>query len=158
MRTDHKPLPAVKADPSWRVAIIHSSFYPEEVGTLVAGAREALIAAGIDAKNVTDYPVSGSFEIPLIGAVLAQEKKADALIGLGIIVEGETHHARLIAGETARGIMDVQVTHGMPFAFEVLYVKKLSQAKVRSAGSHNKGGEAARAVLHSLAQIAGTRE
>ena len=68
------PLPLTgRADPSWRIAIIHSSFYPEDVGRLVDGAREALIAAGIDAKNVTEFPVSGSFEIPLIGAVLAQE-------------------------------------------------------------------------------------
>ena len=112
-----------------------------------------LLKAGVPSKNIRAIPVPGSFEIPLLGAVLAQEKKADALIGLGIIVEGETHHADLLARETARGIMDVQVQYAIPFAFEVLYVKKLSQAKIRSTGAENKGEEAARAVLHSLAQI-----
>src|SRR3990167_6676148 len=94
------PLPVAKnADPSWRVAIVHSSFYPETVGRLVEGARETLIVAGIDPKNVTIHPVTGSFEIPLLGSVLAREKKVDALIGIGIIVDGETHHAELVARE-----------------------------------------------------------
>jgi len=145
---------AENVDPSWLIGIIHSSFYPEEVSTLVAGAKQVLLESGIPSENIADYPAPGSFEIPLLGSVLAREEKADALSGLGIIVEGETHHADLIAKETARGIMDVQVHCGIPFAFEVLYVKKLSQAKVRSAGVRNKGGEAARSVLHSLAQIA----
>ena len=140
-------------DPSWRIAIVHSSYYPEEVLKLISGATQALIDAGIPEKNIAVHSTSGCFEIPLLGSVIAQQKKADALIGLGIIVEGETYHADLVARETARGIMDVQVRHGMPFAFEILYVKKLSQAKVRSAGSQNKGGEAARTALHSLAEI-----
>jgi len=81
-------------------------------------------------------------------------KKADALIGLGIIVEGETYHGEILARETARGIMDVQLQSHIPFAYEVLYVKTLEQAKERSMGADNKGGEAARAVLQSLAEIA----
>lgn len=147
----------VPTDPSWRIAIIHSSFYPEEVGKLVAGAKQVLLEAGIPFGNIADYPVPGSFEIPLLGSVIAWGKKADALIGLGIIVEGETNHAELIARETVRGVMDVQLSCGVPFAFEVLYVKNLAQAKVRASGSLNRGGEAARSVLHSLAQIAKVR-
>lgn len=120
---------------------------------MVACAKQALLEAGVAKENIREYPVRGSFEIPLIGSALARGNKADALIGLGIIVEGETHHAGLIARETARGIMEVQVAYGVPFAFEVLYVKKLAQAKVRSAGAENKGAEAATSAIHSLAQI-----
>lgn len=156
MRQSSQP-PAERADPSWRIGIVHSSFYPLEVGKLVAGAKQELLEAGVAPDNIRDYPVCGSFEIPLIGSILAREKKADALIGLGIIIEGETRHAELIARETSRGIMEVQIIHGVPFAFEVLYVKNLAQAKVRSTGTENKGGEAARTALHSLAQIAKVR-
>lgn len=140
-------------DPQWRIGIVYSSFYTEEVERLVAGAEQVLLKAGIKAGNITEHPVAGSFEIPLLGSILAHEKKVDALIGIGIIVEGETHHAELLARESARGIMDVQVTYGIPFAFEVLYVKKLRDAALRASGADNKGAEAARAVLHSLAQI-----
>ncbi len=144
---------SIRVDPQWRIGIVYSSFYEDEIDQLVKGAREVLLKAGIKAANITEYPAAGSFELPLIGMTLAKAKKADALIGIGIIVEGQTHHAELLARESARGIMDVQVKYGIPFAFEVLYVKKLRHAKARSRGAENKGGEAARAVLHSLAQI-----
>ncbi len=157
MRTDHTPVQVLKADPSWRIGIVFSSFYSDEVGMLVDGAKKSLLAAGIKEKNITEHPVAGSFEIPLIGMQLIWEKKVDALIGIGIIVEGETHHAELLARESARGIMDVQIRYGIPFAFEILHVKNLKQATVRSSGSDNKGEEAARAVLHSLAEIAKLR-
>ena len=156
MRTEHTSQ-ADTVDPSWRVGIVHSSLYEEEIAALVDSARHALIDGGLKSQNITEHPVAGSFEIPLIGCILAREKNVDALIGMGIIVEGETHHAELLARETARGIMDVQIRYGIPFAFEVLYVKDLSQAKTRSRGVDNKGGEAARAVLYSLAEISKLR-
>lgn len=137
----------------WRIGIVRSSYYKEEIDALAAGAAEVLIEAGIPAKNITMHPAPGSFEIPLIGAALAAAKKVDALIGLGIIVEGETHHAALLAEQAARGIMDVQTEYRVPFAFEVLYVKHLADAQARAQGEGNKGREAARAVLHSLAEL-----
>ncbi len=140
-------------DPAWRIGIIHSSYYKEEIDALVAGAVEVLTAAGVPASNISVHPAPGSFEIPLLGAALADAKKVDALIGLGIIVEGEPQHARLLAENVARGIMDVQVRAGIPFAFEVLYVSSLKQAQERARGDVNKGAEAARAVLHSLAEL-----
>ncbi len=121
------------------------------------GARSFLEQSGIPSANISDHPVAGSFEIPLIGKLLADAGAVDALIGLGIIVEGETHHARLLADATAAGMMRIQLEQGMPFAFEVLYVDELAQAVARSAASGNKGEEAAYAVLHSLMQLKAIR-
>lgn len=140
-------------DKSWRIAVIHSTYYEEEIDALIKGVTEVLTAAGIPEGNISLHPAAGSFEIPLLGGAVAKAKKADAMIGLGIIVEGETQHARLLAEQTARGIMDVQLQYGIPFAFEVLYVKSLKQAQERTHGERNKGREAARAVLHSLSEL-----
>ncbi len=141
------------AQPSWRIGIVYSSFYKTEIDSMVKAAVETLVQASIPAGNISRHEAAGSFEIPLIGAALAKAKKADALIALGIIVEGETHHARLLAEQAARGIMDVQLTYHIPFAFEVLYVRTLRDARGRSSGKHNKGAEAALAVLYSLAEL-----
>lgn len=137
-------------DPSWRIGIVASSFYKKEIDALTQGARHLLEESGVQSENITEYPVPGSFEVPLIGAALAEAGKVDALIGFGIIVEGETHHAQLLAEQAARGIMDVQLKYQIPFAFEVLYVESIQQAQERSVF---KGKEAARAVLYSLAQL-----
>lgn len=156
MRPPAPPAPP-QADSSWRIGIVYSSFYKEEVEALRDAARDALLEAGIAAQNLSLHPVAGSFEVPLIGGLLAQAGAVDALIGLGIIVEGETHHAALLADQTAAGIMRVQIDHGIPFAFEVLHVDDIGQARERAAGSSNKGREAAYAVLHSLAQLKAIR-
>lgn len=149
MQTDQTlPLPA-RISSGWRIGIVHSQYYPEVVSKLIEGAQKVLEEAGIARGNVRTYAVPGSFEIPLIGAALIAAKEVDALIAFGVIVEGETHHAELIAGEAARAIMDLQVRNRIPFAFEILYVKNLEQARARA----DRGAEAARAVLHALALI-----
>lgn len=138
-----------KIDPAWRIGIVCSSFYKEEMDQLTKSAVSALTAAGIPQKNITLHPAAGSFEVPLIGRELAEQKAVDALIGLGIIVEGDTHHAALLATESARGIMDVQMRYGLPFAFEILYVDTLTLAQERL----KKGEEAAYAVLQTLQEL-----
>lgn len=134
---------------SWRIGIVHASFHKEEVRHLVQGAADALAQAGIEPNHIKKYPVFGSFEIPLVGAQLAASNEVDALIGIGIIVEGETHHAELIARAAVQGIMDVQVTHHIPFAFEILYVDDIAKARLRIG----RGADAARSALHSLALL-----
>ncbi|MEK7563022.1 MAG: riboflavin synthase [Patescibacteria group bacterium] len=129
-----------------RVGIVYSQWYPEIVDVLRASAIREFMKQGIAEGNISEHPSPGSFEIPLIGRNLAQEESVDALIALGVIVEGETHHADLIAREAARGCMDIQVHYGIPFGFEILYVDDIALAQAR----RERGEEAARAVLAVL--------
>lgn len=129
-----------------RIGIVYSQWYPEIVELLRASAIREFVKQGIAEGNISEHPSPGSFEIPLIGRNLAQEESVDALIALGVIVEGETHHADLIAREAARGCMDIQVHYGIPFGFEILYVDDIALAQAR----RERGEEAARAVLAVL--------
>ena len=138
------------ADPSWRIGVVYSDFYKEEMQTMVEATVSTLMEAGVPEENIQLHPVPGAFEIPLIGRRLTEYKAVDALIGLGIVVEGETHHARLVAENSARGMMDIQTKYGMPFVNEVLYVDTLNLAKERL----KKGEDAARTALESLALLA----
>ncbi len=142
-------LPA-SVDPSWKIGIVASTWHREVVDALVQGAVSLLQSAGIDRANITVHDAPGSFEIPLIGTALAKTNRVDAMLGFGVIVEGETHHARLLAESVASGMMAIQTQELIPFAFEVLYVDTLDQAIARTKGKENKGIEAARSVLWSL--------
>ncbi len=153
MKKEHTLMLPAHVDSNWRIGIVASSYYKEEIDGLIEGARKTLVDAGISDANITVYPAPGSFEIPLIGAALAEEEKVDALIGFGIIVEGDTHHARLLAEAATQGIMETQLTYHIPFAFEVLYVNNIEDARARCFGDASKGIEAALAVLHSLSAI-----
>ena len=151
MKTGKKSQIPEKTDPNWKIGIVYSTYYEDEINSLVECAKKTFNDAGI--SSVALHPVAGSFEIPLIGAGLANEGAIDALVGFGIIIKGETEHADHIARETARGIMDVQTKFGIPFAYEVLHVNSLKEAQERCSDDNNKGREAACTVLHSLAEL-----
>jgi 6,7-dimethyl-8-ribityllumazine synthase len=136
----------VKASPQWRIGIVYSQWYPEIVDALRESAVQELMKHGISEDHITQHASPGSFEIPLIGRNLAEKKSVDALIALGVIVQGETHHADLIATEVARGCMEVQLRYGIPFGFEVLYVDDISLAQAR----RERGEEAAKVVISVL--------
>jgi len=140
-------------DPKWRVGIVYAPYYKEETESMVNAAKDMLLASGLPAENILLHEAPGSWEVPLIGRALVQAGKVDALIGFGIIVQGDTKHAEMLADGVVQGMMDVQIRFGLPFAFEVLYVNYIEQARARAFGEHNKGKEAAAAVLQTLVTL-----
>lgn len=136
---------------SWKIGIITSMWHRDILDAMVDTAKQTLIDSGISPSNISFHDAPGSFEVPLIGSALMEH--VDALIGFGIILQGETKHAEALAATTAQAMMDLQVRHKKPFAFEILHVMNIEQAKERAIGPHNKGFEAARAVLWSLSEL-----
>jgi 6,7-dimethyl-8-ribityllumazine synthase len=132
-----------------RVLIVESGYYEDIAGMLLAGAKRALDAAGVDYDVVT---VPGALEIPqamvmvLSSAVGAESY--DGLVALGCVIRGETSHYDIVAGESARALMDIGVNQEIPVGNGILSVDSAAQAKVRAAlDGGDKGGAAARAVL-----------
>ncbi len=54
-------------------------------------------------------------------------------MALGAVIRGETYHFEVVANESARGILDVQLETGMPVANGVLTTETEEQAKARAA-------------------------
>ncbi len=130
-----------------RVGIAVADFNSDITAKLLAGALAALADAGVQKKNITVMHVPGSFELPLACQKLAETGKFDALIALGCVIKGETDHYYYVAGEAARGIMDVMLKFSIPIGFGVLTTNTLKQAEERSGKNANAGAAAARAAL-----------
>lgn len=127
-----------------RIAIVVSRFNEEITKRLLAGAERTLVERGVLRKDTNTVWVPGTFEIPVVLQKLARQKKFDALIALGAVIRGETPHFEYVAGEAARGIMQVSLQEGIPIAFGVLTTNTVRQALDRAGGRHgNKGEEAA---------------
>lgn len=93
-------------------------------------------------------PAPGSFEIPLLVKSLAELDRYNAIIALGVLIQGETAHATLVAQAVTNALMDISLTHHVPVIHEVLLVENESQARVRCMeGEINRGLEAARAAV-----------
>lgn len=135
-------------------AIIASQYHPELVGALVEHTKAELQAMSTGFV-VTVYEVPGAFEIPLAVSEVAARGGIDAIIALGVIIEGQTSHASLIAQTVTASLQQIALNTRIPVIHEVLSVKNEEQARVRCLGEEiNRGTEAARVAVQ-MAQVLG---
>jgi 6,7-dimethyl-8-ribityllumazine synthase len=130
-----------------KVLVVEAPYYRHIAEELARGAIAALEAAGAAHERIA---VPGAFEIP--GAILfasqAKGKRFDGYVALGCVIRGETTHYDYVCQESARGLQDLVLTHGLAIGFGILTVENEAQAVARAAvNGRNKGGEAARACL-----------
>lgn len=134
-----------------RFAIVAARFYNELAAQLVDGAKRALRDCGVDDGAVDVFEVPGCFELPLACRNLFETQRYHALVALGVVVRGDTPHFEFVAGECARGIMDVQLAIGVPIGFGVLTTESYAQAQERAdSKGGDKGYEAAMAAASVL--------
>jgi 6,7-dimethyl-8-ribityllumazine synthase len=131
------------------IGIVWSRFNEEIVRTLVTACDKQLVELGVAATDIDVVSVPGALEIPIVLQTLALERRGftrryDALVALGAVVRGETYHFEIVANESARGILDVQLETGVPVANGVLTTDTEEQAQGRAAV---KGAEAARVAI-----------
>ncbi|HEY1428903.1 MAG TPA: 6,7-dimethyl-8-ribityllumazine synthase [Candidatus Tumulicola sp.] len=141
-----------------RFAIVVARFYDELANWLVDGARRGLAECGVAAEDIAVIDVPGCFEIPLACEMLLAGGGYDAAIALGAVVRGETPHFDYVAGECARGIMDVSLANRAPIGFGVLTTDSYAQAEERAEPSRgDKGYDAAFAAATLVALSVTTR-
>src|ERR1700687_1283760 len=128
-----------------RIGVVWSRFNEEIVRGLLTACDKQLVDLGVGAGDIDVMSVPGALELPLALQTLALERRGlarryDALVALGAVVRGETYHFEVVANESARGILDVQLETGVPIANGVLTTSTEEQARERAA---HKGAEAA---------------
>lgn len=148
-----KPQAARPPVPSARVLVVEARFYGDLADELLRGAR----AVAEEVQAIIDVlTVDGALEIPsTIAIALDAAEKAgkpyDAVVALGCVIRGETGHYDIVAGESARALMDLSVARRIPLANGILTVENEQQAWTRaSVNELNKGGGAVDAALAVL--------
>ena len=123
-----------------RLGIVASRFNEDIASQLLERAKLAARELGAEASVVS---VPGALEIPLALQWMAQSGRFDALAAIGVVIRGETYHFELVAGESARGVMDVALEFGLPIANGILTTEDEAQALARL----DKGAEAVKVAL-----------
>ena len=130
------------------VGIVVGRFNQEIGEAMLEACFAELLRLDVAAENVTIASVPGALEIPLALQRLADSERFDALIALGAVIRGETYHFEIVAGESARGLVDLGINHGLCIGNGILTVENEKQAMARAARDQlDKGGDAARACL-----------
>ena len=134
----------------WRFGIVASEYNREYVDGLIGFAKDELLAVA-PKSEATVVRVPGSFEIPIGVQALIQHRPVDAVLAFGVIFDGETMHAELIAGAVTTALMNLSLQNKIPILHEVLVVKNDQQATERCLlPKINRGVEAARAAIRIL--------
>lgn len=130
-----------------RLGIVASRFNEALAAELLERARREAERLG---ARTSVLQVPGALEIPLALQWLAQSGRFDALVALGAVIRGETHHFEVVANESARGVMDVALEFGLPVANGILTTEDEAQAEARL----DKGAEAVRVAVE-MARLKG---
>jgi len=131
------------------ILIIEARFYGDLADELARGAMAELESRGAGYSRLA---VPGVLEIPAAVAMHMETEKWDGFVALGVVIRGETTHYDIVAGESARALMDLSVTHRLALGNGIQTVENRGQAWARAkVDDKNKGGGAAAACLDMLA-------
>jgi 6,7-dimethyl-8-ribityllumazine synthase len=127
--------------------IVASRFNAEYVDGLVQHATQELRALAPNAA-ISIHRVPGAFEIPVVVRELASLDKADAIIACGVIMQGETNHAKNLSRSVTDALQRIAVDYGVPVINVVLSFDNETHARERCLENKiNRGTEAAQASV-----------
>ena len=136
--------------PGTRFLIVEARYYESVASCCSKGRRRR---SRRPAPTFDVVRVTGALEIPA-GLAIALElasadgRPYDGAIALGCVIRGDTYHFEIVAGESARALMDMAVSRRLALGNGILTVDTLEQAEERAdPNSGDKGGDAARAAL-----------
>ncbi|MGI4887231.1 MAG: 6,7-dimethyl-8-ribityllumazine synthase [Janthinobacterium lividum] len=134
-----------------RFGLVVADWNREITDVLSTGAYDTLVKHGALAEHIFRNSVPGSFELTLGAQFLAQHEEIDAVICLGVVIQGETKHDDYICHAVAQGLTNVGLKFNKPVIFGLVTTNTLEQAQDRAGGKHgNKGVEAAVAAIQML--------
>ena len=131
-----------------KFGIVCARFNNFFVAKLLEGAMDALTRHGADAADVAVAYVPGSYEIPFAIKKMLDLKKFDAILALGVVIQGATPHAGYINSEVAKCLAQLGLESGIPVTYGMITADNLDQAIERSGTkAGNKGADAAVAAI-----------
>ena len=127
-----------------RIGIVMSRFNIDIGEGLLGACTAELKKNGVLDSNILIATVPGALEIPLTLKRMAMSDQFDALIALGAVIRGDTYHFEIVANESARGLLTLQLEAEIPIANGILTTDNEDQAIARMS---TKGTESAQVAL-----------
>ncbi len=128
-----------------------NSFFTEQ---LLKGAEDCFVRHGGSSDDLVVIRVPGANDIPSAVAKIAASGKTDAILALGVVIQGATPHADLIENTVARALSEVSLKNSVPVINAIVAAQNLEQA-VERAGSKmgNKGWDGVQAAIELVSVL-----
>lgn len=146
MSTDN-PEPLSIDGEGFRFAIVASRYNQELVDGLMQNVLQVLRNSGVDEEDIEIRRVPGAFETVYVARMLATTAAVDCVIVLGVILQGETNHADVLANTVTASLLRISELTEIPVINGIITATTVVQAKDRCVGNLNRGAEFAAAAL-----------
>ncbi len=134
-----------------RFGIVCARFNDIFVSQLKDGAVDCLLRHGARDADISIAWVPGSFEIPLAAQRMADSGQFDAVICLGVVIQGSTAHAGYINAEVSKGLAQISLSRKLPVIYGVVTTENIEQAIERSGSkAGNRGSSAAASAIEMV--------
>ncbi|MDD3953897.1 MAG: 6,7-dimethyl-8-ribityllumazine synthase [Lentisphaeria bacterium] len=134
-----------------RFGIVCARFNDIFVSQLKDGAVDCLLRHGARDADISIAWVPGSFEIPLAAQRMADSGQFDAVICLGVVIQGSTAHAGYINAEVSKGLAQISLSRKLPVIYGVVTTENIEQAIERSGSkAGNRGSSAAATAIEMV--------
>ena len=131
-----------------KFGLVAARFNDFFVSHLVEGAVDTIVRHGGSADDISLAWVPGSYEIPFAVKKMLDSKKYDAIIAMGVVIQGATPHAGYINNEVAKSLAQLGMESGIPVTYGMITADNIEQAIERSGTkAGNKGADAAHAAI-----------
>jgi 6,7-dimethyl-8-ribityllumazine synthase len=139
-----------------RLAVAATRWHADIVDVLLERALAVAEKAGVDRPTVVHVP--GTVELPVVCQELARTH--DAVVALGVVVQGGTPHFEYVCDAVTAGLTRVALDERTPIGNGVLTCNTHAQAVERSGAPgavEDKGAEACVAALATAAVLRALR-
>jgi 6,7-dimethyl-8-ribityllumazine synthase len=136
---------------SFRIGIAAARFNETLVDGMLARVIASLRAANVSEANIGSVRVPGSHEVPWAVQALATGGQYDCVIGLGVLIAGDTNHHEMVGDSVSHALQRVALATRIPVINGVIVVNSRAQAEERTVGRIDRGAEFAAAALEMAA-------
>lgn len=134
-----------------RIGIVCSRFNDFFTEKLLEGATDIFIRHGGSPGDLTIVRVPGAYELPFACSKLARSGKFDAVIPLGMVIQGATSHASQINSQVSKALAQIGLETGVPVLYGLVSAETIEQAIERSG---TKAGNRGADVMMSAIEMA----
>ncbi|ARF09969.1 deoxycytidylate deaminase [Indivirus ILV1] len=145
---DHNPyinLTGMETE-SLKIALVYSMWHSTYISQIRTQLKEYLHKFGV--KNITEFGVPGSNEIPFKSLKVA--KDFDGIICIGILIKGDTLHFENVSTAVSNGIMQAQLSTRVPMMNCVMSCLNMEQVVDRITGEKSTLEYIARSLINMI--------
>jgi 6,7-dimethyl-8-ribityllumazine synthase len=147
----HAPAALAVDGAPFSIGIVAARYNAVLVEALLHAVFDQLTAAGVKEQRIAVLRVPGSHEVPWAAQALARRPGCHCVIGLGVLIGGDTNHHEMVGQSVSQALQQVALVTRVPVINGVIVADNLAQAEARCTGAINRGTEFARAALEMAA-------